>query len=106
MSTLPLFPKADDPTIDERFAAFDAAAPEVYRLFVFFARQLREAGHTRYSSDALLHRVRWHFAVKGPRAGEAYKINNNFSSRYARKLMEEYPDEFAGFFECRKLRAD
>jgi len=32
------------------------------------------------------------------------KLNNNFTSRMARKLMEEDP-EFKGFFELRRLKS-
>lgn len=35
--------------------------------------------------------------------GPDFKIDNRFTSRYARKLIAEYP-EFADFFELRKLK--
>lgn len=99
----PLFDR-DDESIDARFAAFDAAHPEVYRLFVRFARELKARGHAHGSSDAILHRVRWETGANTERDG-GFKINNNFSSRYARKLAAEFSAEFADFFEFRSLKA-
>jgi hypothetical protein len=90
-------------TIDERFAAFDAANPAVYRLFARLARGVRDRGWTSYSADALCHVVRWHYALRGPREG-GFKMNDHFTSRLARKLIADDPS-FAGFFELRRLRS-
>ena len=45
-------------TIQEKFERFDAAYPEVYKLFKQFVAELQNAGRTHYSSDAILHRIR------------------------------------------------
>lgn len=88
-------------TIDARFADFHAAHPEVFEMFTQYARNLREAGWTRYSADALLHRIRWHRHVdKGDRD---FALNDHFSSRYARLLIQADPT-FAGFFELRRVK--
>jgi hypothetical protein len=91
------------PDIDARFAEFDAANPDVWAAFERFTRQAIAAGRERYSADAILHRIRWHMAIETTRDGER-KINDHFSSRYARKWGETYP-ELAGFFETRTLRS-
>ena len=89
-------------TIDERFRAFDRAHPGVFSLFREYAEQIRARGFNRYSADAILHRIRWwHHIERGDRD---FAINNNFSSRYARLLMEVDPS-FVGFFEVRELRS-
>jgi hypothetical protein len=88
-------------TIQERFEAFDAANPQVYRAFKGFALQLLNAGRRRYSSDAVLQRVRWHFAIETT-GSDPYRINDHYSSRYARKLIAE-DSRFDGFFELREL---
>lgn len=89
-------------TIQERFAEFDRAHPDVYELFRRFAFELRDAGRKRYSAKALIERIRWHMATSSTE--EEFKINNVFTSRYVRKLVEQCP-EFEGFFELRKLKA-
>jgi hypothetical protein len=91
------------PTIQQRFEAFDAAFPGVFVLFRRFARELRAIGRKRYSADAILHRIRWEFAINPDRAFDDRKINNDFSSRYARKLADEEP-AFEEFFEFRVLK--
>ena len=88
-------------TIQERFAAFDRANPHVYRLLVRFAFEAK-ARRTRYSLKALFERIRWHVQIET--GGEEFKLNNLYTSRYARKLIAEYP-EFEGFFETRELKA-
>jgi hypothetical protein len=49
--------------------------------------------------------LRFHRALSG-KDDAGYRVNNNYSSRLARKLMEEYPEEFGGFFETRELKAE
>jgi hypothetical protein len=91
-------------TIDERFAAFDGAHPEVFAEFKRLALEARRRGHEHYSADGILHVVRWHTSVN-PQKDEGFKINNDFSSRYARKLIAE-DGTFATFFELRALKSD
>lgn len=95
---LPLF----GGTIQQRFEAHDRAHPEVYRLFRRFALELLATGRRHYSADAILQRVRWECAISTT-AGD-FKVNDHFSSRYARKLIAE-DRRFDGFFELRELRA-
>jgi hypothetical protein len=89
-------------SLDERFADYHAAHPEIYREFARLARLLRDRGHEHYGAKGLFEALRFHHAVDA-RPGDQYKLNNNFTSRYIRLLVEEQP-EFDGFFELRKLR--
>lgn len=91
-------------SISERFEAFDAAHPDVYQLFHKFAGDLRARGRKRYSADAILHRIRWHMATSSAATADEFKINNDYSAYYARKLAAEH-EEFRDFFETRKLKA-
>lgn len=98
-----LFPmSAEDRTIQERFEEFDAANPQIYRLFSRFAVAALESGRKRYSADAILHRIRWFVDIE-TQGDESFKLNNNFSSRYARKLAAE-DERFQTFFEFRVLK--
>lgn len=91
-------------TIQERFEKFDRDHPGVYCFFRRFAQELRAAGRKRCGAKLIIERIRWHYAItSAPSAsGEEFKIDNRFTSRYARKLIAERP-EFADFFELRKL---
>lgn len=90
-------------SIQTRFEAFHQKHPEVYKTLVRLAFELKARGFRRYGLKSLFERVRWHFQVDLD-LGEDWKINNNYSSRYARKLMAEFP-ELDGFFELRELKA-
>ncbi|HEU4754686.1 MAG TPA: hypothetical protein VFU47_16380 [Armatimonadota bacterium] len=90
-------------SIQERFERFDRTHPEVYALLLRFARQVRERGWSRYSIRTLWELIRWHYSLSGPEDG--FKLNDQYTSRYARKLLTEHPDEFpSGFFELREIR--
>lgn len=47
--------------------------------------------------------IRYHRILSGQDETEPFKINNNYSSRYARKLMDE-DQRFSRFFELRDKR--
>ena len=91
-----------DATIDERFAAFHAANPAVFGLFVRFALEAQAAGLASYSAKAVFERVRWQTAIE-TRSGDPFKVNNDFTARYARLAMDTVP-ALADFFHTRGLR--
>ena len=94
----------EKPTIREAFEQFHAAHPEVYEHICRFARQAKARGVKRWGIKAIFEVVRWHVKVNLGRDGD-YKLNNNFTSHYARLIEEREPD-LAGFFEKRTLRAE
>jgi hypothetical protein len=93
-------PKADDATIDARFAEFDEAHPEVWKAFVGFANDLINAGYTHGSAEMIYQRIRWETALNAERDG-GWKLNDHFRSRYARKLAAA-DSRFSEFFEFRR----
>jgi len=92
-------------TLLRRFAEFDLANPEVWRLFERFTfdRILRRFSH--YSADAILHRVRWETAVVTNDESGEFKINNDYSCCYARKFRDKHPNH-ADFFAVRISQVD
>ncbi|WP_316201030.1 MULTISPECIES: hypothetical protein [unclassified Bradyrhizobium] len=88
-------------SIEERFWAFHESNPKVYQLFDRFTKQVISRGHTRFSSDAILHRIRWETNVETH--GDKFKINDHYSAYYARMWMDLNPDH-DGFFATRELR--
>lgn len=91
-------------SIQEQFEHFDQAHPEIYDEFRTIARDLLRGGRSRYGSKAILEVIRYHRILSGQDENELFKINNNYSSRYARKLMNE-DERFGYFFEIRELRS-
>ena len=96
--------RAGDRTIGFRFAQFDREHPEVWEAFKRFAWELVGVGRTHYSADAILHRIRWERTVNQQCDG-GFKLNDHFSSRYARKLAAAEPEVFGKFFQFRELKA-
>ena len=96
-------------SIQDRFEIFHAANPHIYVLFRRFVREARIAGFNKYSARAIIHRIRWHLDVEITPTDDAethpFKINDHFSSRYARLMVALNPS-FEGFFELRELKTE
>lgn len=97
----PLVTSEPAPTIAERFAAFHAANPWVADALERLARDWLAAGHPRVGVKALWEVLRWQY---GRTTGSPFKADNNFTSHYARLLIERHP-EWADAIETRALRA-
>lgn len=91
-------------TIQRRFEEFHRLNPRVYELLARFAKQLRERGYRHAGIKFLVERVRWEIMMTTADPASEFKINNNYTSRYARLLMLNEPS-LRGFFELRRLRA-
>lgn len=74
---------------------------EVAELFEKLAFRCIEQGFRRYSADALLHRIRWHFQVE--RGQRDFKCNDHWTATLSRWFMRVHPDR-QGFFETRERR--
>ena len=89
-------------------AAFDAANPQVWRLFCRYAwgrwHAQEEQGvppeRRRFSARVIIGKIRWDAAVKTKPDATGLKINDHMSTYYARKFMERYP-ALDGFFQLR-----
>ncbi|MCC6526005.1 MAG: hypothetical protein IT373_25385 [Polyangiaceae bacterium] len=101
MTDEPMLP-FDDPILAE-FRVFDAENPHIWEHFERFTLMAIRAGRTRYSSDAILHRIRWHLDVD-TKSDDGFKVNDHWTRCYSRKWSETHP-EYANFFERRAIRA-
>jgi hypothetical protein len=88
-------------TLDSLFADFHGANPRVYAALVRLAREAKARGRKRLGIGMLFERVRWDLAMET--AGDEFKVNNSFRSRYARLIAKQEPD-LADFFEFRELK--
>lgn len=89
-------------SIDDKFREFDEANPHIYKAFVRLAFEALGKGKSRISADMLCHVLRWSLMMNTNDTD--YRINNNWSSRLARKAIAENP-EFANLFELRTLHS-
>lgn len=89
-------------TLDEQFAEFHAANPQVYEELVRLARKAAASGHRRLGVGMLWEVMRWNALFRVAHGETEFKLNNNFRSRYARLVMEREPD-LTDVFETREL---
>lgn len=100
MTTPPL---ATQRSIDQHFREFHDNNPAVYTELVAMARQLRTRGYHTIGVELLVAAYRWNRMMRTTADAFSFKINNNFTSRYARLIMTQEED-LAGFFQTRTLR--
>lgn len=84
------------------FDQYDRQNPSVWGQFVHFAYETRNKGFRKYSAKGIFELIRWHTGAGA--SGETYKVNNNYTADYARKMESQFP-EFKGFFRTRELKA-
>lgn len=84
---------------------FHKRHPEVFERFRQIAFDLISNGHKHYSSDGILHVVRFELNRLRRDPKDQYKINNNFSAYLARYFIHLYP-QYSNFFETRSLTSE
>lgn len=89
-------------TSTEKFERFDELNPHVYQMILQVTRQLQAKGFKNAGMKMIFERLRWLWAMQTQ--GEDYKLNNNYTAFYARKVMRENPD-LEGFFKVRAQRS-
>ena len=75
---------------------------EVYELFENLTANVIQRGFERYSSDAILHRIRWHYHID--RGDREFKCNDHWTATLARWWLQRHPER-PDFFETRVLRS-
>lgn len=85
--------------LGEKFDAFRVANPHVEVFIVEIARELKRRGFERIGMKMIFENLRWRYALAT--RGSKYKLNNNYTSHYARYVMRKHPD-LDGFFETRE----
>ena len=91
-------------TIQDRFEDFHRDNPVVYELLVRFARELHNSGRKRSGIRMVWERMRWEIAVNTVDRSSKFKLNDHYTSRYARLIMAREWD-LRDFFEVREIRA-
>ncbi|HKY57631.1 MAG TPA: hypothetical protein VJL80_06305 [Aeromicrobium sp.] len=89
-------------TIQQRFERFHADNPWVYSALESLTADWLTRGHRRVGIKQMFEVVRWQYGRST--SGDSFKVNNDFTSRYARALLDAHP-EWADAIEVRELRA-
>lgn len=90
-------------SIDDQFEAFHLVNPWVYRALVTLTADMVRRGHRRVGMKMLFEVLRWQYQLATDDPSSEFALNNNFTSRYARLIMEQEP-ELRYVFELRALR--
>ena len=89
--------------IQRRFHEFHTAHPEVLEALITTLREAKnERGYQKWSIGGAYEVVRWTSPIRVNNF--AFKLNNNFRSRYARMIVDQCPD-LDGFIEMRQLKS-
>ena len=99
-----LGPLTRGPKLDEEFCRFNEENPHVFKKFRELAVKIKAKGHDKWGAKSLWEILRWELAMETNAHVDAPKLNNNLTSRMARKLVAEDEDEWGGFFDLRKLK--
>jgi hypothetical protein len=100
----PIVAVGEKSSMQLRFEAFHLENPHVLYAIVTVAFFLKDKGFKRAGMKMIFERLRWEYAIK-TKGEEEYKLNNNYTSYYARLVMCLEP-ELAGFFRLRGMRED
>jgi len=88
--------------IQEKFEEYHNNNPIVYETLVKLAKEAKQAGKKKLGIKLLVERARWEFMFK-LKSDDSFKINNDFTSRYARLIMKQEKD-LDGFFDLKRIR--
>lgn len=88
-------------TLDTQFQEFHESNPHVYRRLEGLAAGWLGT-HERVGMKMLWEVLRWQTGVQT--SGKPWKLNNNYTSRYARLLADRHPD-WKGRIHTRELKS-
>lgn len=86
-----------------KFCTYHVHNPQIYEAFKTKAHETIDKGFKHYSAKGIFEIIRWHTGVASN--GDCFKVNNNYSSFFARLFEIEYP-KYKGFFRNRKSKFD
>ena len=92
-------PKAKEIRQRSRFAKYHQDNPQIYAAFSTLIHKAIDRGRKYYGAKALMEIIRWQTEIEG---SGIFKINNNYTSRYAR-MWEANNPQHEGFFRKRRL---
>lgn len=90
-------------SIDDAFAEFHPKNPRVYEVFQEQCFRAIRLNRTKISAKQIIGYVRWHVSMT-TETDDGFKINDAFTSRYARLFADQYP-QYKDLFNYRELRS-
>jgi hypothetical protein len=87
----------------QKWGQFHKDNPQVWELFVRFAREAKSSGRDRMGARVIGERIRWYSSVET--TGSKFKVNDHHWPYYAR-LLEGTDPGFSGFSTFKSSRFD
>ncbi len=88
----------------EKFCAYHQENPQVYEEFKKFTYKTIKKGFKNYSAKGIFELIRWHSGVSA-NGEDGFKVNNNYTSFYARLFEKQHPDQ-KDYFRKRTSKFD
>lgn len=84
------------------FKKYHGENPQIYIEFKVLAYQLINRGYVRVGAKQIFEVIRWQTMIGG---NGQYKVNNNFTSDYARLFESDHP-VYEGYFSKRLCKSN
>jgi hypothetical protein len=81
----------------KNFQKYHEENPKIYNEFKSLAKMLISRNYKRIGAKQIFEYIRFQTMISG---NDGYKLNNSYTSDYARLFKEEYP-HWAGYFQTR-----
>jgi hypothetical protein len=79
-------------TLAEKFAIFHAQHPQVFKELERMTAEMVARGRKRVGMKCLTEVLRYEFYLNTKDANSPWKLNNSYTSLYARLMVEVHPD--------------
>lgn len=87
-----------------KFCQYHKDNPQVYVEFKKFTFKTIKKGFQNYSAKGIFELIRWHSGVTAEQT-DGFKVNNNYTSFYARLFEKEHP-KHQDYFRKRSSKFD
>lgn len=88
--------------MDAKFWKYHEENPEIFERLVEMTKAAKARGRKHVGMKMMFEVIRWEQSLTAK--SDIFKINNNYTSRYARLITDTYP-ELYGMFETRRIRS-
>ena len=88
-------------TMKEQFCVFHVQNPQVFRALEEMTEQMVKRGRKHLGLKMMVEVLRFNYYLTTSDPNSEFKVSNNYTSHYARLLIDVHP-EWAGLFELRE----
>jgi len=98
------YKSATGKSIQQSFEDYHSNNPQIFDMIINEMVKAKNKGKKKVSIKMIVNFIRWNIFVETKDNDSRWKINDAFTSRYARMISDKFPS-LAGMIEKRNLRA-